>query len=319
MSRLKRAIHIYQRSVNGEVIFYTLQDCLVFYTLVSVYARKHGIPLLGVAIMYNHYHILAMADNREDVRWFVSGFVSWFSRWYNEDSGLRGMVFQSPFGSAPKYGDKNIRTAAGYLYNNHTNKKLCNTADGIRWNFLAYSHNSHPFSKPIILKEATHALRNALRVVEAERKTDRPLNYATLRRLYKALRKEEKDQLTDYIINAYNAIDYNALESLYRSYEDMLYSFNANTFNEYDISEDSEERKGDDRVYYAMAKYILTYGGFNNLKDILRLPHKERVRLALRLHDETGASYKQIGAFLHISISAVSNTFKGVDFPPPEP
>ena len=317
MSHTEKAIHIYQRSVNGDVIFYTLLDFLVFYSIFSVYVRKYGIKVLGLAIMYNHLHVLASASERSKVEPLISSSTSYFAKAYNLDSGMNGPIFHRPFGSAVKLGDKNIRTAAGYLYNNHTNKKLCDKAEEIRWNFLAFAHNSHPFSKPIVRKEATHALRNALKEIDANRKADRPLKYATLRRLYKPLGKEEKEQLTDYIITAYNAIDYAALENLYRSPEDMLYSFNANTFNEYDIEEDSEERSGDDRVYNRLAKQVLALGRFASVKDILRLSDYERFRLAVELHAHTGVPYKQIGAFVHLKIGIVRHVYKGVEFPPP--
>ena len=317
MSHTEKAIHIYQRSVNGDVIFYTLLDFLVFYSIFSVYVRKYDIKVLGLAIMYNHMHVLASASERSKVEPLISSSTSYFAKAYNLDSGMNGPIFHRPFGSAVKLGDKNIRTAAGYLYNNHTNKKLCDKAEEIRWNFLAFAHNSHPFSKPIIRKEASLALRNALKEIDANRKADRPLNYATLRRLYKPLGKEEKEQLTDYIITAYNAIDYEALESLYRSPEDMLYSFNANTFNEYDIDEDSEERSGDDRVYNRLAKQVLALGRFASVKDILLLSEDERFRLAVELHAHTGVPYKQIGAFVHLKIGIVRHVYKGVEFPPP--
>ena len=317
MSRDRKAIHIYQRSVNGDVIFYTLQDFLVFYTLISVFARKYGITILGLAIMYNHIHLLVLEKRREDINGFVAVCSSRFSHLYNEDTGIAGSIFQSPFGSAMKYGDKNIRTAAGYLYNNHTNKKLCDKAEDVRWNFIAYAHNANPFSNQIKRDKASTALRCALREVDIQRSSDKPLNYATLRRLYKPLGKEEKEQLTDYIISVYNAIDFAALESLYRSYEDMLYSFNANTFNEYDISEDADERTGDDRVYNRLAKQVLESGKFTSVKDILQLSDDERFRLALVLQARTGASYKQIGAFVHLKITKVKNVFTGVDVPPP--
>ena len=317
MSRTEKAIHVYQRSVNGDVIFYTLLDFLVFYSIFSVYVRKYGIKVLGLAIMYNHLHVLASASERSKVEPLISSSTSYFVKAYNLDSGMNGPIFHRPFGSAVKLGDKNIRTAAGYLYNNHTNKKLCDKAEEIRWNFLAFAHNSHPFSKLIIRKEASLALRNALKEIDSNRRADRPLNYATLRRLYKPLGKEEKEQLTDYIITAYNAIDYEALESLYRSPEDMLYSFNANTFNEYDIDEDSEERSGDDRVYNRLAKQVLALGRFASVKDILLLSEDERFRLAVELHAHTGVPYKQIGAFVHLKIGIVRHVYKGVEFPPP--
>lgn len=317
MTCVRRALHIYERSAGGFVTFYTLQDYLVFYTIISVYARQYRIRVLGFAIMYNHFHLLVETENRKDVRLFVSTCTRLFARLFNEDVGIQGHLFERPFGSALKWGDKNIRTAAGYLYNNHTNKKLCEKAEQTRWNFLAYAHDRSPFSEKIILSNASKSLRSAIKEVDAAYSNGRYLNYATLRRLYKPLGKEEKEQLTDYIISVYNAIDFAALESLYRSYEDMLYSFNANTFNEYDISEDADERTGDDRVYNRLAKQVLALGKYASVKDILRLSDDERFRLALMLQARTGASYKQAGAFVHLKITKVKNVFRGVDVPPP--
>lgn len=310
MGRFSRAIHIYQRSVEGFVIFYTLHDYLVLYTMVSVFARKYGMQILGMAIMYNHIHLLVVADSRDQIQHFVSEYTKTFARIYNAEAGIEGHLFHNPFGSAVKYGDKTIRTAAGYLYNNHTNKKLCNRAEDIRWNFLAYAHHSHPFSNQIKRKEASAALRKALKIVDIERAADNYLSYATLRRIYKGLIATEKDQVTDYIVNAYRFVDYEALEGLYRSYDDMLLSFNANTFNEYDIDEEVEERNGDDRVYNVLSRHIISSGKFENLKEILLLPSDDRLSLAVALRASTGISYRQIGAFLHMRIHRVSNVVK---------
>ena len=299
---IQRAIHVYQMTVGKVVIFYTLQDFLVFYTIFSTYARKHGMTILGLALMYNHIHVLIAADSRTEIRSFVSGYSSRFVRDYNADAGRKGPLFNMQFGSAVKYGAKNIRTAAGYLYNNHTNKKLCGKAQDIRWNFLAYAHNNHPFSEPIIIRKASFRLKQALEMVKAQRKADNYLNYTYLKRLYSDLKPSEKEQLTDFIISSYNAVDYTALEQFYRSYEEMLYSFNANTFAEYDLPEDASERRGDDRVYNHLAELVLSSGRYEHLKDILILPDIEKIKLASELRAKSGVSYKQIGAFLQYKI-----------------
>jgi REP element-mobilizing transposase RayT len=133
---IQRAIHVYQMTVGKVVIFYTLQDFLVFYTIFSTYARKHGMTILGLALMYNHIHVLIAADSRTEIRSFVSGYSSRFVRDYNADAGRKGPLFNMQFGSAVKYGAKSIRTAAGYLYNNHTNKKLCGKAQNSVKSFI---------------------------------------------------------------------------------------------------------------------------------------------------------------------------------------
>ena len=177
---MKKAIHIYQHSKDWGVIFYSIRDLLVYFTIFCVFARRYGIQVLGLALMYNHLHQLLCAGRREDVETFVAVITALFAKYYNIDAGRDGAVFHKAFGSAVIYGDKNIRTIAGYLYNNHTNKKICDKAEEIRWNFLAYAHSDHPFSEPIILRNASKRLRNALKIVDSFRKQEQYLGYGTL-------------------------------------------------------------------------------------------------------------------------------------------
>lgn len=313
---MKTAIHIYQRSEGHVVMFYSRRDFLCFYTILSVCAVKTGIKVLAVALMYDHIHILVEAGSRKEVESFVQLYSSYYSREFNTDSGLSGRLFERPFGAAVKLGEKNIRTCAGYIYNNHTNKKLCDKADEIRWNFLAYAHSRNPFSPKIVRRSARKKLRDALAVVESEFKAGRFLNEATLRRIFAGLTAEEKDQLTDFIIDTYRFVDYAELESMYRSYEEMVYSFNANTFNDYDINEESRDRRGDDTVFREMAKYVLSLGKFRHLKDILTLSEDDKLELATELKVMTRATWRRIGAYLHIGIGAATPEDTGA---PPYP
>ena len=301
---MRTAIHIFQRTEGHVVLFYTKSDLLCFYTILSICAKKTGIKVLAVAEMYDHIHILVEAASRGEVTAFVQMYSSLYAQEHNRDSGLSGRVFESPFGTSLKRGDKEIRTCAGYIYNNHTNKKLCSKAEEIRWNFLAYAHSRNPFSVPIKRADASKKMRAAIAIVEAEHKTSRPLNHATLRRLFAGLTKPESEQLTDYIIDAYRFIDYNSIESLYRSYDEMLYSFNANTFNDYDIHEEYQERSGDDTVFREMAKYITSLSLYRNLKDILSVPDNRMMGLATELRVMTRATWRQIGAYLHIKLGS---------------
>lgn len=311
---MKNAIHIYQRSEGHVVLFYTRNDLLSFYTILSICAKRTGVKVLAVAVMYDHIHILLEAASRKEVNTFVQMYSSMYAQEFNKDSGLSGRVFESPFGSAVKHGEKEIRTCAGYIYNNHTNKKLCNKAEEIRWNYLAYAHSSNPFSAPIKREIASKRMRSAIAIVESEYKASRFLNHATLKRVYSGLNSIEREQMTDFIIDKYRFIDYKALESMYRSYEEMVYSFNANTFNDYDIKEESRDRRGDDTVFREMATYILSLGKYRNLKDILSLSEDDKLELATELKVMTRATWRRIGAYLHIGIGAA--TPEDIDVPP---
>lgn len=317
MRQTRTAIHIYQRSEGHVVLFYTRSDLLSFYTIMSICAKRTGVKVLAVAIMYDHVHILIEAGSRGEVTQFVQMYSSMYAVEFNNASGVSGRVFEKPFGSAVKRGEKEIRTCAGYIYNNHTNKRLCDRAEDIRWNFLAYAESSNPFSPQLFKDKSRRKLRSALCVVQSEQVAGHYLNHATLRRIFTGLNRTEAEQITDFIINKYRFIDYEALKSLYRSYEEMVYSFNANTFNDYDISESSRDRRGDDTVFREMARHIASLGIYKSIKNVLSLPEDLKLGLASELKVITRASWRQIGKYLRIKVSAARP--EDLDYPPPCP
>ena len=66
--------HIYQRGINMSVIFYSIKDILVFYTVLYTKKNKYDITVLGVVCMYNHYHLTLTAGSHDDVADFQRDF-----------------------------------------------------------------------------------------------------------------------------------------------------------------------------------------------------------------------------------------------------
>ena len=293
---MEKAIHIYQRSKGGVILFYTLQDYLLYYSVFSVYAKRHGIVVLGLALMYDHLHCLAVANKRQEVEPMMSAVSSVFARLYNAEAGLSGELFQRPFGSAVKLGSKNIRTAAGYLYNNHTNKKLCDSADKVRWNFLAYAVTPNPFSKKIVIRNASVKMRNALKEVAYCQTKGLHLHYPQIDRMFNCLSSLEKEQLTDYIVHTYSRLDYRYMIDYYGSYDNMLYAFRTNSGSEYDLNE--EKHFGSDAIYGKMKDVVHETGAVGKIKDIISLSDREKTRLAALIRARTGADNWHLSRFL---------------------
>ena len=126
--------------------------------------------------------------------------TSVFVKEYNSSIGRKGGLFRKRFGSAPKIGNKKIRTAISYLFNNPVEKYLCTSAEDYRWNFLAYSISDHPFSKMIPPRKMSRALKRAMSVVDSARESDNYLKINFLRRVFSKISDDEAEYLTDYII-----------------------------------------------------------------------------------------------------------------------
>ena len=197
-------MHIYQRTVNGFNIFYDREDFIVFYTIFSVLARFYKVKVLSLCLMLDHIHTLLSSESLKQVSDFVRHYTSLFAMEFNHSVGRNGMLFHKSFGSAPKVGDKKIRSTIVYIGNNPVEKKLVPTAEGYRWNFLAYLIDSNPFSIPIPKRFQSKRLRRAMEEVQGAYVRNEYLSYARVVRVFDAMTDNECDVLTDYIISLYS-------------------------------------------------------------------------------------------------------------------
>ena len=62
--------------------------------------------------------------------------------------------------------------------------------------------------------------------------------YELLDEVFSGTEKNEISQLTDYILNLYNPVDYSATKGLYGNMDKASLAMNANTGSEYEIAED---------------------------------------------------------------------------------
>lgn len=290
------AIHTYQNTVDGAVIFYTLYDFLAYITRLRTNARKYGITVLGVCPMFDHTHLLTLQRTLEQLSRFIGRTTSEFVKEYNADCGRKGLLFNARFGSSAKRTDKAKRTCIAYLANNAPEKKLVARCEEYRWNLIAYAASDHPYSEKIVLRHASRKLRMDLKQVDACLERDEPLHYKHLRRLFRGLSRKEREQLTDYILSRYSPVDYDLLLSFYGSYRTMLEAINANNGNEYDIKE--EYNVESHKAYREMLRKVAARGG--EIKAVITLPFEQKLELTGILLCETSASPEQVRKFLHL-------------------
>ena len=286
-------LHIYQRTVSGFNIFYSSEDFLVFYTIVSVYARRYGITLLGLCQMIDHIHILGYARNLSSMSRFVSAYTSRYVKEFNSRIGRTGKLFEKEYGSAIKKEAKKIRSAIAYLFNNPVEKKLCTRAEEYKWNFLKYYEETDIGS----IRNCSYKLRKSVRIVQERFSKGMYLKYALTDTIFKGLNKEEKEYMTGYIIKLYFPFDRREILKYYRSYEEMLTAINSNTGSEHDIYEHYYSKT--DMPYREIITY-LKHHGIEDTRSVITLHEDEKRRLASLLKAKTSATYVQIRKFLHI-------------------
>ena len=308
--------HIYQRPIEPSVIFYSISDHLVYFTIVCTLARKYGVRLYKLCQMPDHIHGSWAAEKKRDLYSLERDVTSLFAREHNRTCHRKGPFFQSPFGSVPKYTEKKARSNLVYVDNNPVERHLCERAEQYRWNYIAYGNSDHPFSEPYRKKEASRALNRAVEVVKAQHDAGRHLTYGLLKRLFKPLAKKEAEQLVDIIISTYSVIDHEAAIRFFGSYGTMLDADHSTTGGEYDQKELFLGK--DDRWYAQMTRIVMKRYGLADIHDMLAFSTGRRWEIFGVLRQETQATSEQIAAFLRIPLLRKGRKPKDGPTTPPE-
>ena len=297
--------HIYQKTVDGIILFYSRADYLVFFTIFSVCAKSCGIKIMMSCIMLDHFHLLARTESAKELSEFMKRFTAWFAKEFNTHVGRKGQVFKKNFGSAPKWDNKALRSAINYIGNNPVEKHLCLYAEEYRWGFLGFLHSDNPFSAPINLRKARLGLKKAIKEVNLMATQNIPLNYAQLKRIFKDLNEMETEQLTDYIISIYNPIANDDTVSYYGSYKAMTDAMKNNTGSDFDIKEKNDRLSHE--PFMEMIQHLRKRMAEEDIRKVTMLGIDEKMELAMELLKNTSATPMHIGKFLHMSISKAEN------------
>ena len=290
--------HVYQKTKGGVVIFYSLRDYLVFFTIFCTIAEKLEVTVLALCPMPDHLHNASRFKTLEQLDKFVQVYTQCFAREWNKSRRRKGQLFQPRFGSAVKISNKQVRTTINYNNNNPVERRITLRAEEYRWNFLRYFRSKNPFSKTLVESEVSVKLRNALQEVRSLRKSGKWVRYAQLDRWMKGLSGEELQQLADYIVTTWNVIDYIGAISYYGDYDAMIRSFHDNTGSEYDINEDSD--KYSDSVYSDCTKILMQEGKISSIREIPTLPSLKKLELFKFLSARTSAKPSQLNKYLHL-------------------
>ena len=290
--------HIYIRSINQFVIFYSMEDRLVYYTVFAVMAKRYRVTVLALALMFDHIHHLIKTISRELYGKFIGVTTSTFAMAYNRDSGRKGPLFHKAYGNSAKRRDKDIRNCIAYNYNNSVEKLLFNRAEQDRWNLLAYIDNPHPFSKEICRKTASKKLLKSMDAVILFHGRNKYLDYPVVRKLFEGLGLEEREQLLDFIISLYLPIDKECLLGFYKSYDAMVLAINSNTGKEYDMNEIFDPESHQDFV--RMLELTQRSSFADNPRSIILAPEEQKRMIAKTFMERTGASLNHAKRFLHL-------------------
>lgn len=308
--------HVYQRTWDRGVVFYSDVDFVNFFTLICVAAQKYGVRIVAICLMHDHFHMIVESESCQNISAFLQYCTALHAREINHDTENSGKFWQKSYGMAMKSGEKKKRTALAYVCNNGVEKHLAERTEGYRWNFLAYFLSDTPFSSDLSAASPTDVLvlkqSPALKKLKASARTSHKLGLPITRTMLLYAKRHldhgEWNLLCDYVISLYNVIDYETAISYYGDYQTMLVAMNANTGSEYDIRE--EQNPYSDTGYEAICRFLCESGLLDGTsisgtfrldpRSILRLSVEDRRKIAAVMIARQVAPEYLVRKYLHL-------------------
>ena len=288
--------HVYCNGIDGNIIFYSVQDCIFYITLYYHLSRKYGIVTRAFTIMPNHIHSNEQAPSQEDFFCFHRDLNKEFTRVYNKEHNRTGPLFMKPFGFAPKSVAKKIRENIVYILNNPIVGRLAKSVDQYKWNLMAYRLSDYPFSQKIVLKSTSRRLRRSVEMLKHYFNNGLPLTYERQKVLFKNLSSDESAQLTDLILSLHNFLDYNTIGQLYDGdVENAIIAARSYSGTDHEIKEDYE----DYRAYQKMMRLSQASGIDLKTCNFESMSSKELKALSIKFL-ANGIDINQIQKFLHL-------------------
>lgn len=288
--------HLYLKALEGNVLFYKTEDYLLFLTLLYVLAKRYGIKIEAVCIMFNHAHIFIRPAPRDVFEAFLRDLQAIFAKRYNEEYHCPGPLMM-PGGYAPKVSRKGIVSCLIYILNNPVAGRLVHSAAEYKWNLLAYHISENPFSKRLVKRESRSRMRRALQLVDVCFDKGEYLSYSIQKQVFKGLTLLEKKQAVDYIVNKYYPSDKDVMNKYFGGYETATIALRASAGSEHDMYEAWEDYS----VYARMLRSTMSSGVDHHNFRFHEMDADDLTSLAVLLSGVHGSTPEHLKRFLHLT------------------
>ncbi len=290
-------LHFYSKAIDGQGIFYRIEDMLVFYTMFSCIVREKQMEVISFCLMFNHFHLMIKVKNGKNDIKTLSEFERQFTRIYNAEYERSGRMFMPPSGWAVKDTLKKARSCIIYVCNNPVAGALCKSVLAYRWNLLAYKNNAFPYSDTIRKSSCSLNCRKAVDIIRHRVSEKLPMNYRLLDAVFNKLSEKERNSITDYIVSCYNFLRYNSMEAYFKDWNGVISVIESTQSAEYDLPEDYEDYS----MYRRMFMIMKQLGYKVCCRTIENLNSDDIRKISSKIYEKTNAPRRQVLKFLHLT------------------
>ncbi|MCL5958107.1 MAG: transposase [Chloroflexi bacterium] len=89
--------HLFNRSVDGEKLFFNRETYEYCLRLANLYRRKCGVSVVAYCLMPNHYHFLLKQETGEPLSKFINLLFNSYVQAVNRQQSRKGPLFEERF------------------------------------------------------------------------------------------------------------------------------------------------------------------------------------------------------------------------------
>ncbi|MDD4290064.1 MAG: transposase [Patescibacteria group bacterium] len=124
--------HIYNRSTEKRIIFYTEKDYSKFLNRIFFYSRETNVQILSYSVLPNHFHFLLKEPTSQvpnlagqtAISKFMAQLSNSHTKYFNYNKEHSGRIFQGPFKSKIIKNDSYLQNIIIYINFNPTKHRI---------------------------------------------------------------------------------------------------------------------------------------------------------------------------------------------------
>ncbi|QBI00564.1 transposase [Pseudoduganella albidiflava] len=133
-------LHIIQRGHLRQPCFFGWSDYTVYLEWLRDYSRFNGVAIHAYVLMTNHVHILATADEIEQISALMKGVSQRYTQYLNRRFERKGTWWEGRFRSSPVPVEEYFFTCQRYVELNPVRACIVDSAGRYQWS--SYAGNS---------------------------------------------------------------------------------------------------------------------------------------------------------------------------------
>ncbi len=139
MPRINRGLvdegvyHVLNRGNGRQEVFHREDDYAGFVELIKKAKRRYVVKLFGYCLMPNHYHMVVMIEEAEELSRWMQWLMTSHVRRYHREHASNGHVWQGRYKSFVIESDDHLLTVMRYVEGNPVRAGLAGSAIEWRW------------------------------------------------------------------------------------------------------------------------------------------------------------------------------------------